>query len=169
MGVCLTKLPHHCGTKAGLQVYEKEDGTVDGYCWSCETYVPNPYGEPRRADDIPKKERVGKTKEEIAEEMAEVAGLPVIDLVDRRLRAAELDHFGIKVGFDESDGKTPKFHYYPYTMDGELVGYKVRLIENKRMWALGEQSNVDMFGWEQAKSSGAKRLIIVEGELDAMA
>lgn len=169
MGVCLTKLPHHCGTKAGLQVYEKEDGTVDGYCWSCETYVPNPYGEPRRADDIPKKERVGKTKEEIAEEMADVAGLPVVDLVDRRLRAAELDHFGIKIGFDESDGKTPKFHYYPYTMDGELVGYKVRLIENKRMWALGEQSNVDMFGWEQAKSSGAKRLIIVEGELDAVA
>lgn len=169
MGVCLTKLPHSCLTKSGLQVYEKEDGTVDGYCWSCKTYVPHPYGQPRRADDIPKRERIGKTKEEIEEELAEIVDYPVVDLIDRRLRAAELDHFGIKIGLSEEDGKTPKFHYYPYTLDGALVGYKVRLIENKRMWSLGEQSNVDMFGWEQAKSSGARRLIIVEGELDAVA
>ncbi len=169
MGVCLTKLPHSCGTRQGLQVYEKEDGTVDGYCWSCKTYVANPYGQPRKADDIPAAERLGKTKEEIAEDMAMVANCPVVDLVDRRLRAKELEHFGIKIGLNEEDGKTPKFHYYPYTRKGKIVGYKVRLIENKRMWALGEQGDVDLFGWEQARQSGAKRLIITEGELDAVA
>lgn len=169
MGECLVKLPHSCGSRSGLQVFEKEDGTVDGYCFSCKTYVANPYGAPKKASDIPAAQRLRKSKEEIEEEIREVAGYPVVDLVDRKLRAADLDLYGIKIGLSEEDGKTPKFHYYPYTKDGELVGYKVRLIENKRMWALGDQTDVDLFGWEQAKSSGAKRLIITEGELDAVA
>lgn len=169
MGQCLLKLPHSCGSRAGLQVFEKEDGTVDGWCYACKTYVAHPFGEPRRADDIPKIERIRRTKEEIEQEIAEVAGYPVVDLVDRRLRAADLDFYGVKIGLSEEDGKTPKFHYYPYYKDGELVAYKVRLIENKRMWSIGDQSDVDLFGWEQAKASGAKRLIITEGELDAVA
>lgn len=169
MGECLLKLPHSCGSRAGLQVFEKEDGTVDGWCFSCRTYVRHPFGEERRLDDIPKRERVGRTKEEIEQEIAEIAGYPVVDLADRRLRAADLDHYGVKIGLSEEDGKTPKFHYYPYRKDGELVAYKVRLIENKRMWSLGDQSDVDFFGWEEAKSTGAKRLIITEGELDAVA
>ncbi|MNJ09656.1 hypothetical protein D3C77_38040 [compost metagenome] len=169
MGECLVKLPHSCGTRAGLQVFEQEDGMVNGWCYSCKTFVLHPFGQPRRADDIPAAQRIKKTKEEIEEEMAVVAGCPTIDLVDRRLRAAELEHFGIKIGLSEEDGKTPKFHYYPYTRKGEVVGYKVRLIENKRMWALGDQGDVELFGWAQAKASGAKRLIITEGELDAVA
>lgn len=169
MGQCLLKLPHNCGSRAGLQVFEKEDGTVDGWCFSCKTYVQHPFGEERRVDDIPKKDRIGRTKEEIEQEIAEVKHYPVVDLVDRRLRAADLDFYSIKIGLSEEDGKTPKFHYYPYYKDGELVAYKVRLIENKRMWTIGDQSDVDLFGWEQAKASGAKRLIITEGELDAVA
>lgn len=169
MGECLVKLPHSCGSSDALQVFEKEDGTVDGYCYSCRTYIPHPFGAPRNASDIPKAERIRKTKEEIQAEMEEITGYPVVDLVDRRLRAVELDHYGIKVGLSEEDGKTPKFHYYPYTRKGKIIGYKVRLIENKRMWSLGDQADVDLFGWEQAKSSGAKRLIITEGELDAVA
>ena len=37
------------------------------------------------------------------------------------------------------------------------------------MWSVGDQSDVDLFGWEQAITTGAKRLIITEGELDAVA
>jgi twinkle protein len=50
-----------------------------------------------------------------------------------------------------------------------VVGYKVRLIENKRMWSVGDQKDVDLFGWEQAIATGAKRLYITEGECDAVA
>lgn len=169
MGQCITKLPHHCGARNALQIFEEPDGSVSGYCFSCRTFVLHPYGEPKKAADIPHKERIGKTKEEIAEEMEMVANCPTIDLVDRRLRAKELEYYGVKIGLNEEDGKTPKFHYYPYTRKGKVVGYKVRLIENKRMWALGEQGDVDLFGWEQARASGARRLIITEGELDAVA
>lgn len=169
MGQCLTKIPHSCGTSDALQVFEGDDGTVNGYCYACFKYVAHPFGNPRKASDIPKTERIGRSKEEVLAEMAEVAQLKACDLVDRRLRAAELSHYDVKIGFSEEDGKTPRFHYYPYTRKGVVVGYKVRLIENKRMWALGEQGDVDLFGWEQAKASGARRLIITEGELDAVA
>ena len=37
------------------------------------------------------------------------------------------------------------------------------------MWSVGSMKGADLFGWEQAVASGAKRLYITEGELDAAA
>lgn len=169
MSQCLEKLPHSCGTRSGLQVFEREDGTVDGFCFSCRSFVRHPYGDETRADDIPVKRRLKKTPEEIQAELEEIQGYPVDDLRDRKLRKEALDHYGIKLGYDEENGQDVKFHYYPYTKDGKLVAYKVRLVENKRMWTVGDQKDVDLFGWEQAVQTGARRLIITEGELDAVA
>lgn len=160
-------MPHSCGTRNGLQVFEKEDGTVDGYCFSCNSYVADPLGKGKTVADIPPAKRLGKTKEEIAEEMEFISTLKAHNLNDRRISAKCLEYYGIKVGFSEQDGKTVAFHYYPYSLDGELKAYKARLVAKKRMWSIGDQKEVDLFGWEQAVKSGARRLIIVEGELDA--
>lgn len=168
MGVCVDKLPHSCGSGDGLQVFEGEGGKLNGYCFACDTYVNNPYGDERKIEDLPKR-KLGLTKEEIQERIEFISSLGSMDLPDRRLRKDCLDQFGIKIGLSESDGKTPAFHHYPYTKDGVLVAYKTRLIEGKKMWSVGSQSNVDLFGWEQAIATGAKRLIIVEGECDAAA
>ena len=123
MGVCLDKIPHKCGSSGGLQVFEREDGSVDGYCFACDTYERNPYGAERKVEDLPKK-KLGLTKEEIAERIAEINALGSMDLRDRRLRKDALDQFGIKIGLSEEDGKTVAFHHYPYTKDGELKSYK---------------------------------------------
>lgn len=152
-----------------MQVYEQEDGSLDGYCWSCNKYVSNPLGVGKTVKDIPKAERLSKSREEIEAELAEIGECEVVDLVDRRLRAAPLEYYGIKVGYDQADGKTLKFLYFPYSDKGNLKSYKVKLIEGKKFWSVGDQSKVDLFGWEQAKASGARRLIITEGELDAVA
>lgn len=169
MGQTLVKIGHECGTRDGLQVFEREDGGVDGYCYSCKTYVRHPFGDERNVKDIPVKQRIKKTREEIEAEIAEIKEYPVVDLKDRKLRKDVLEHFGTKVAVSEEDGVTPRLVYHPYTRDGQLVAYKVILLENKRMWTIGDQSNVDLFGWEQAKKSGADRLIITEGEFDAEA
>lgn len=169
MSQCLEKLPHSCGSRSALQVFEREDGTVDGFCFSCRTYVRHPYGDEKTADSIPAKRRLTKTREEIEAEIGEIASYPVDDLPDRKLRKEALAHYGIKLGYDEETASEVRFHYYPYTKDGRLVAYKVRLVENKRMWTIGDQKDVDLFGWEQAIGTGAKRLIITEGELDAVA
>ena len=170
MGQCVAKMGHSCGSKSGLQVYsnEGEEG-LTGYCFSCNTYVHDPLGQGKTLDDIPKKQRFTKTKEEIEAEIAEIGECKAIDLPDRKLRGKALAYYGIKIGLTDGPDKPPTFHYYPYTNNGTLQAYKTRHIESKRMWSVGDQGDVDLFGWEQAITTGAKRLIITEGELDAVA
>ena len=158
-------IPHEaCGSSDALAVYEDADG-FNGYCWSCDTAVAHPYlnkqGRPRKLG------KFTRTKEEIENTLKEIDLLEAVDLEERKLRAPSLDYFGIRVGLSEQDGETPVFHYYPYTKNGIRSAYKVRQIEDKRMWSIGDLKDVDLFGWEQAKTTGAKTLYITEGELDA--
>jgi len=158
-GICVEKL-------GSVQIFLKEDGSYDGYDFALGKYIPNPY------HDKPagfKPVRIIKTPEQIAEEIEEISLYATHALPDRKLRKESLEYFGIKIGVSEQDGVTPVSHYYPYTKDGELVGYKVRLIEDKRMWSVGNQKDVDLFGWTKAIQAGGKKLFITEGEPDAVA
>lgn len=92
-----------------------------------------------------------------------------MDLPERKLKKESLDFFGVKIGVSEQDGTTPTTHYYPYFKDGQLMGYKVRLIKDKRMWAIGTTKGVNLFGWDRAIEAGGKTLYITEGECDAVA
>jgi twinkle protein len=163
---CVEKLPHSCGSGDGLQVFLKDDKTYDGYCFSCGTYVASPYHDKPEGY---KPQVIIKSQEQIDAEIAEIEHYTVVDLPDRKLRKESLNYFGIKIGVSEQDGITPVSHYYPYYKNGVLVGYKVRLIENKRMWAIGSTKQSDLFGWNQAVAAGGKKLFITEGELDAVA
>lgn len=167
MGVCLDKISHSCGTRKGLQIFQQEDGTIDGYCFSCNTHVPDPYGD-KPEGWTPPKPHV-KTDEEIQEEFDEIDEYQVVDLVDRRLRADVLKEYGVKVALDEAHGETPIAAYLPYTENGKLVRYKVRFLGEKKMYNISMSKTVDLFGWERAVATGAKRLIITEGEFDAIA
>lgn len=166
MGECIEKLPHSCGTRDGLQVFESDDGSYNGWCYSCRSYVDDPYKNKPKGY---KPASFRKSAEEIAQEMSEIGDCPTVDLPERRLRAESLEYFGVKIGLSEEDGTTPVTHHYPYTKDGKLVAYKNRVIEGKKMWSTGSQKDVDLFGWEKAASTGAKKLFITEGELDAVA
>jgi twinkle protein len=169
MSKCVEKLPHRtdkCNSASGLQVFDKGDGTYDGYCFACGTYVPDPY------HDKPagyKPQSIVKSAEEVRAEIEEVSTYKTVDLPDRKLKKEYLEYFGVKIGLSETDGQTPVTHYYPYYIGDELIGYKVRLIENKRMWAIGSTKSADFFGWQQAIQTGGKKLFITEGELDAVA
>lgn len=172
MGVCLQKIPHSCGTRTGLQVFARdEDGSVDGYCFSCGTYVRHPYGEERAANTLPAPEV--KTEAQIEAEIAEVSSYQFLPLDYKKLSAEALEEFGVRVSVSEADGHTPEVIYYPYYKSGKLKGYKCKLIpkegEQKRVWSIGDVKDVDPFGWHLAKGAGSKRIIITEGEDDAIA
>lgn len=161
MSRCVEKLPHSCSSRNGLQVFEKEGGGYDGYCFACGTYVEDPY------KDKPagyKPVFVKKSEEEIKAEVDEITGYKTVELKDRKLRKESLEYFGIKIGVSEEDGVTPVSHYYPYYKDGVLVGYKARVIENKKFFAKGSIKDCSLFGWEQAIAAGGKKLFITEGE-----
>jgi len=175
-GTCLDKIHHDkCGHNT-LQVYEREDGTVDGFCWfpDCCEYVKDPYGEQKLAKDIPapKGKRPKKSPEEIKKELETIKALGAVDLVKRRLRKADLDAFGIRVGFSTKDGKTPALMFFPYTSTksrGEITKFKVKVLDTGQVWSIGDSTDINLFGWEEAIAKGAKRLIITEGEPDTAA
>ena len=165
-GKCVEKLPHSCGSRRGLQVFQKEDGSYDGFCFSCGTAVPDPY------KDKPEGYKPAynpKTDEEIQEEIDEVKEFQTVALKDRGLSKESLEHFGIKIGLSEVDGVTPTSHFYPYYKGDELKGFKCRVIEGKKFFSIGSVKDVDLFGWHQAVLSGGKKLFVTEGELDAVA
>lgn len=169
MGKQIDELPHNtekCHTKTGLKVF-LDDDKVTGYCFSCKTFVPNPYGKEVLAKDVPKP--LVKSDEEIQAQLDEVDTFPVVEV--RKLGVKTLNYFQAKVSLSEYDGVTPTAIYWPLTRDGKRVGYHVKgLIKNDKnksfVYNLGTGKDVDLIGWEQAKVSGAYRLIITEGPED---
>ncbi len=167
---CVEKLPHRtdkCNSSNGLQVFQKNDGTYDGFCFACGTPVPDPYHDkPAGYRPVFKV----KTPEEIQAEIGEIlSDYPIKGFPDRMLKEEYVRYFDIRAGVSETDGTTVLSHYYPYTKDGKVVGFKNRIVEGKRFYGIGDQKNVELFGWSQAILTGAKKLFITEGELDAVA
>ena len=135
--------------------------------FACGTYVPNPY-EDKPQGYIPAYRQ--KTEEEIQAEIAAIARYPTHNLPTRMLKKEYLEHFGIKVGVSEEDGETPETVYFPRFSDKqELMGYKVRLLDPKKMWAVGTSKDAQPFGWAQALAGDGKTIYITEGEFDAVA
>lgn len=165
MGIQIDALSHSCGTKKGLKVFAQDDGTVDGYCFSCHTPVKNPYGEEKRVDTLPKRKE--KTEAEIAAEIAEVSGYQVLDVPIRKLRSATLEKFNAKVSVSEKDGVTPSAIYWPVTKNNKLSGYHVKILDKSvPPFNIGDTKDCDLLNWKNARESGAYKLIITEGPED---
>lgn len=153
-----------CGSSDGLAVYTDDHKSFNGYCWACGDTVRNPYG-----DNPPKKTKITKSPEQIKAEMDEIASFPVRDLDVRKLRKESLEYFGVTIGMSEADGATPAFAHFPYRKNGTVTGWKVRLLDPKKMWSVGDLKGVQAFGWQEALAAGGRKLFITEGEFDAVA
>ena len=164
-GVQIDALPHSCGTKRGLKIFAEDDGSLSGWCFACSTFVRDPYGDGRTVDSLPKRKE--KTPEEIAAEIAEVSSYPVVSVAERKLRASTLEKFGAHVSMSEKDGVTPTAIYWPVTKESKHTGYHVKVLDKScPPYNIGDTRDCDLLNWENAKSSGAYRLIVTEGPED---
>lgn len=165
---CVEKVKHnvkHCKSENSLQIFfDDAKNRYTGWCFSCaakglEAYVENPYnGEVKR--DPPKV----KTKEEIEEEIAEIRALKNPDFMHRGIDPRYFKGSGVRLALSEYDGTTPNSFNFPFTLNGELLGYKTILLDKKVMWSVGNIKGADLFNWEIAKKKGTKRLYVTEGE-----
>lgn len=175
---CIEKIQHipedgeKCLSSTGtsLQVWlnEEPDGRkhFSGFCFACSVLVKDPYGDnPPDPKDI----KV-KTPEEIQEEINEILSCQRMDLEHRSIEPEWWQYYGVRKLLSEFDGKTPNAIAHPYTRNGQVVRWKIKLLSKKQpMWSVGDTQNNDPYGWERAKLAGGSTLYITEGEEDAIA
>jgi len=139
-----------CGSSDAKQIYE--DGSA--FCFSC-----------KRNFFAPKEGYVQEitTIKDWSSRLEEVKNdYPSRGFKERNIYKQVSEHYGVKVSYD-LDGNLDA-HYYPYFSKDTLVGYKIRRLP-KDFASIGTVKG-GMFG--QQLYSGGKRLVITEGELDAM-
>ncbi|MGL4994053.1 MAG: DnaB-like helicase C-terminal domain-containing protein [Bacteroidales bacterium] len=107
---------------------------------------------------------------ELAVVLGEVLELPFKALTSRGIRLDVAERFGVRVGLSYTDGSTPVSHFYPKKKDGTLVSFKVRNLDPKYFYAIGNGSGCDFFGMDQAQLGDiwTGRLHIFEDELSCM-
>jgi twinkle protein len=149
--------------------YDDARNKYTGYCFSCaakglEAYVENPYEGGAKVNP-PKK----KTEAEIREEIEEIRQLKPPTFTYRGIPKEYFKRSGVKLAYSEYDGETPNSFNFPFSLKGDLIGYKTILIDKKVMWSVGNIKGADLYNWEVAKKKGTKRLYITEGEWDCHA
>ena len=166
-GKIVDRLPHSCGASRALNVFENEDGTYSGYCFSCKTSVANPYSD--KEEGYKPKKVATQSPEQVKKELDAITNkFPVRELKDRGISKETCEYLGIKVAVSQENGYDITSHYYPYTIKGDIVGYKVRVVESKSFFGMGRTDNVEPFGWEQCmrNSPHNAKVFCVEGEAD---
>jgi len=136
-----------CGSHDARQIYE--DGT--SFCFSCRAFFGKQEGEiiTTTAPNFFKKQ-VG---------LEEIKDLPIRGFKERKIEKEVSAFFDVKVSYGEN-GEIDT-HYYPYD-DGKA--YKIRKLPKEFHWI---HKSTTLFG--QSKfNGGGRRLIITEGEIDAL-
>lgn len=124
------------------------------YCFSCEKHAV--------LDAIPKE--VFKIVKET--DISKIAELNVRGFKERKIKKEVTDFFDVKV---KESGDDITHHYYPYTKEGKIVGYKERQVIDKQFKVIGNIKDTELFGQSKFSAGSAKKIIVTEGEIDCMA
>ena len=143
-----------CGSSDGNAVYDDNHA----YCFVCQHYT----------HDIGKENEVvtlAIDNSKHSNGLHRASNLVSRGCRDRRITKTVAEHFGVLSEYD-SDGNICSY-LYPYYRGSELVAYKVRELP-KTFSTIGDFKDVLLFG-QNCFPSGGKRIVVTEGEFDAMA
>jgi archaellum biogenesis ATPase FlaH len=158
-----------CGKSSdAMSVYVKTDGTVDAYCRSgfCDResgYISN--------EEL---EKEGFDLDSVSdfEERPEKTDFSFIENLGyrgwRERRVTKTVHEKYNVRSEVDDNNKPIAHYYPVTRNGVIVGYKKREFPKSFVGYGDTKATTELFGQAQFEKGG-KFLVLVSGEMDAMA
>lgn len=143
----------NCSSSDARQIYE--DG--GSKCFSCGKSFPADH---KNNNSISETILVTKNSKLIQQELGEIAEYGIRGSQDRGVTKHVTEFFGCRVGYASDQSISER--YYPYGATA-IVGYKIRKLP-KEFSFIGEMSG--LFG--QMKFNSGKRLIITEGEEDAL-
>jgi len=142
-----------CGSEDNVAVYD----TGPAVCMGCGHKNPNPYD--NATDDNPFQPVLKKSNGPKLD-ISSIDGYSTRGFKTRGIPKDICDYFQVRAGVDSSNEVIE--HYYPYGVD-KITGYKIRTLP-KDFRVAGSLEG--LFG--QRNFNGGKRLVITEGELDAM-
>lgn len=153
-----------------LLLFENKKGERFAKCSrsQCGLYVSPSEFDPTRLKPTPIK---NKSPEKAAEELKEISECPVAALTSRKIKEHVAARFKVRVGYSIYNGEEIVSHFYPKTKEGKITSYKVRNLDPKFFYHLGERAvDNELFGLAQAKKGdvGNQYLWICEDELSAM-
>lgn len=105
------------------------------------------------------------------EKVSDVLQYPCHAIAERGINKETAEHFGIRTKYSEEGGQAVA-HYFPYTFDGKVVGFKKRdltvpKIHKYHFTTVGTQGpKCDLFGLNVGNKTGGKKVVIAEGEYD---
>lgn len=151
-----TGCPGPCNDVSGnnLQIYD--DDPNRGYCFKC-----------RKAYSLNGQRTVRQQREQKddALELHSIRTLPIKALTHKPITLETAERFGVRVRLSEVDGSIERVLYPYFDSDGNVTGYKVRILP-KDFLIVGKVKS--LFGKQSCKP-GARLLVLTEGEDDAMA
>ena len=141
-----------CPSSDGFTVYD--DG--HGYCFVCNHY----------------EKEIGKEEDMPLDTQSSAWNLDVFmantgdarGCQERKITKTVAEHYGIRVSYNDKREITA--YHYPYFKDQSLTAFKTRTLP-KQFSTVGDFKDVWPFGC-QSFGMGGKRLVITEGEFDAM-
>lgn len=169
-GAFVGNFPCVCGVSSdAMSVYQKSDGTVDGYCRSGFCERDSGYISPSELDDegFDMSYEVSKIRrKKVQTDFSDIEELPVRGWKERKITKTVSEKYNVVS--KEDDNGNPCARFYPVTRGKKTVGYRKRTFP-KDIVAIGDcKGTNEMFG-QSVFESGQKYLVITTGEEDAMA
>ena len=152
-----TKQPcDDCGSSDAKVYYD--DGHT--HCYSCQTTHQN-------VSDYKQENRMSNVQlsgnAELERMQQQWANAKAASIPDRGIRSDQVSFYGVVVNERE--------HLYPYFTGDSTVpcGFKVRRLDQKGFRAVGDVRGAGLFGQQKYGNHDRKRVVITEGEADALA
>jgi twinkle protein len=143
-----------CPKCPSSDAFSYKEGDDFGHCFSCGKTTPLD----------PNKIYTPEPKENYSmHSLEEIQGYPIRGFKERGITKTVTEFYGVKVSYDEEGNISS--HFYPYSKESQIVAYKERKLP-KTFTVHGDFKDVDPFG-KHLFNSG-KRIVITEGELDAL-
>lgn len=150
--------------KDNLQVYGEGKGA---YCHACEFTILSDEEKEARGIDYEDEEEEVSTREKLTkEEYEKIKGYTGLKCKGwRGIKDETNKFFGIRYTYDEETGE-PDAQYVPTTIDGKLVGFKVRTFPKDFSSPVGIVGKDCELAGQVKFPNGGRTLLLVGGEVD---